>query len=269
MAYQSGEEPIGSGTTTVTVTFAPAFSATPDIVLAIVQNPVDNPALSIQATLTAKSSTDFTVDLDATTDSANYELAWIAGDASLVFQAVTKLGTRVTDLPLGARELRAQDRIVVVQDGVTRQVPFLDFQESFMMKRGTPPTASSDAGVASEMSFDANNAYLYTGSAWLRIPFGGNKTDWTIAASNSTKPAQGGAVALSDLDTDTSVVFDDAFPSSGGSPVVTVSLANTVDVSPSDISAVITAVSLTGFTVEYSTAIDTDNWQLYWQAVQY
>lgn len=269
MAYQSGEEAIGNGAITVPITFAPPFGVEPDVVLVAIQNEVDDPALSIRAQVSAKGTDGFTAELDGTTDSANYVLAWIAGDADLVFQAVTKLGTRITDLPSSQREPRTQDRVIMVQDGVTRQIPFGCFQSSFIGWTATPPVASSDEGIAGQVAFDADHAYLHTGSRWLRIPYGGDAADWTIPGYNSTKPAQGGIVSLNDTDTDTSVVYDDIFPSSGGAPVVNFTLANVTDVSPTNIYGIITATSITGFTVDYSTAIDTDNWKLYWQATQY
>jgi hypothetical protein len=269
MAFQSGEEPIGNGDATVTVAFVPAFDSTPPIIIAVVQNQTDNPQLRLNAQVTSKDENGFTVDLDGTTDSANYELAWIAGDADLVFQAVTKLGTRISDLPQPTRELRAADRVVVVQDGITRQVPFLDFQSAFMLKTSTAPSAASDAGVASTVAFDANAMYLHTGSRWLRIPYGGHPTDWTIPAQNSTKPAQGGRVALADEATEVTVVYDAEFPSDGGLPQVFFALRNIVDVAPTAFYGNVTASSLTGFTVTFSEEIDSSNWVFDWFATQY
>jgi len=269
MAFQSGEEAIGSGVTTVNVTYPVAFGAAPDFVIAVVQNLTDDPQLSLKAQVTSSSSTDFEVELSATTDSANYELAWIAGDTALVFSAITKLGTRITDLPAPSRELKPQDRIAVVQNGATNSVPFRDFESAFALKQESPPSASTDAGRISSVAYDADNAYLHVGDRWLRIARTGHPTDWNIPGVNSTKPAQGGTVALADTDTDVSVVYPVAFPSDGAAPVITFTLSNTVDVSPTAIYGFVTASSLSGFTVKFSTAIDADNWKLNWHAVQY
>lgn len=269
MAFLSGEEPIGLGETEVDITFTPAFGAAPDIVLAVVQNTVDNPQLSIKAQVTAKDENGMTVNLDGTTDSANYVLAWIAGDAELVFQAVTKLGTRITDLPGPTRELRASDRLIVVMDGVTRQVPFNTFESTFVKKVSTPPTTATETGNLGDFAFDTNNAYVHTGARWLRIPYGGHATDWTIAATNSTKVTQAGTHAFADEDTEAVVVFDESFPSGGSAPIINYSIINKVDGSPTVISGVISAVSLTGFTLDVSPDIDSDNYILNWVATQH
>lgn len=269
MAYLTGEEPIGNGDTTVSVSFAPPFVSTPDVVIAVVQNEVDNPQLKLNAQVTSKDLNGFTVDLDGTTDSANYELTWIAGDPDLVFQAVSKLGTKVTDLPTATRPPRANDRSVMVQDGVTRQVPFSHYQSAFMLKGSEAPTAASDSGVASRMFFDTSNLYIHVGTKWLRIPYGGHPTDWTIPAALSTKPAQGGTEALANAATDVSVVYDYAFPSDGAAPQVFFTLRNTTDVSPTAFYGNVTASSLTGFTVTFNSAIDSTNWVFDWYAIQY
>jgi hypothetical protein len=269
MAYQSGEEPIGDGDTAVSVTFTPAFVGEPAIVIAVVQNKTDDPQLNLQAQITAKDNTGFTVALSGTTDSANYELSWIAGDADIVFQAVTKLGTRITDLPAPIREPRAADRVVMVQDGVTRQIPFADYQASFMLKGSEAPTAATDGGTASEMFFDSENVYLHVGSRWLRIPYAGHPTDWSIPAVMSTKPAQGGRVTLADEDTDVTVTYTYDFPSDSAAPLVFFSLKNTADVSPSAFYGNVTASSLAGFTVTFNEAIDSGNWIFDWFAIQY
>ena len=268
MAFQSDTDAIGNGVDELVVTFAPPFGGTPDFVIAIVQNLVDSPALAIQAQASAVSSTGFTADFNATTDSANYELSWIAGDTALVFAAITKLGTRITDLPTPSRELKPQDSIAVVQNDSTNEVLFMDFESAFMLKNATPPTASTDAGRVSQIAYDSTGAYLYTGTSWIRLGSVGHPTDWSIDAVLSTKPAQGGTVALSNTDVDVDVVYDNAFPSDGSAPVVTFSL-ETTDVSPTAIYGFITATSLTGFTVTFSTAIDTVNWQFSWHAIQY
>lgn len=268
MAYQSGEEAISDGVSTVSVVFAPAFGAEPDIVIAVVQNTVDNPQLSIQAQVTAKSATGFTVDLDSATDSANYELSWLAGAASLVFEAVTKLGMRVGDLPRPARPPRGNDLLVMVQDGATVAVPFAHL-ESFFARSAAPPSAPTDPGTAGQLAVDDTGFFAHNGTAWLRMGPLGHATDWTISTAMSAVPMQGGSHAFADLDTDAVVTFDESFPSDGAAPLVLFSIRNTVDPTPTAITGVVTAVSLTGFTVEVSPAIDSDNHILDWVAFQY
>lgn len=267
MAFQYGEAAIGNNATTVSVTFSPAFTTTPAVVIAVVQNEVDNPQLQLSAQVTAKSNTGFTVKLDAPTNSTYYELVWIAGNASLVFEAVTKLGTRITDLPSSPRELRSNDRLVIVQDGVTRQVPFSEFQSTFVTKNASIPTASTSNGAVGELAFGTDGMYAHTGSKWLRLAPAGHPTDWSIPGSDSTKPAQGGSVALSSGATTQSVTYAESFPADGGIPQVMFTLRNTSS-SPVATYGYITASSLNGFTVKFSRTIES-NWVLDWFAIQH
>lgn len=269
MAFQSGEEPIEISSTTASVEFSPGFMTTPAVIIAVVQNQVDSPQLQLNAQVTDKDANGFTVSLDAPTDSANYELVWIAGDASLVFESVTKLGTRITDLPSSPRELRANDRLVVVQDGVTRQVPFSEFQSAFVSRNPAIPTASTSNGAVGQLAFGPGNLFAHTGTKWLRLAPAGHPTDWTIPASDSTKPAQGGRATLANNDEEKSISYDEPFPSDGGIPQVFFTLRNITDPAPTAIYGNVTASSLTGFTVTFSGEIDSNNWVLDWFAVQY
>jgi hypothetical protein len=269
MAFQTGLESIGLGVTTVNATFPVTFSSSPDFVIAVVRNTVDNPQLRITTQTSYVDSSGFTAELDGTTDSANYTLNWIAGDIDLLLGAFSTLGIRITDLAHPDRELQGNDKVAMVQDGTSRQVPFSDFQSAFPLKAAASPTAASDSGVVSQISVDTDHAYFHQGGRWNRIPYAGHPTDWTIPATNSTKPAQGGTETLTDTATDVTIVYPHTFPAGGSLPQIHFSLQNILDVSPTAIYGFITASSLTGFTVDFSTAIDSTNWKMHWHAIQF
>ncbi len=75
---KGGTASIGSGATTVAVTFTTAFGTACNRVVAMIENTVDATPLTIIPTITARSTTGFTATLSGGTDSANYSLHWVA-----------------------------------------------------------------------------------------------------------------------------------------------------------------------------------------------
>lgn len=75
---QAGVLALTSGERDYTVNFPSAFSGTPDVIIPTVFNIVDNEVLMLNAVISAKSAASFSVHLDGTPDSGNYNLSWLA-----------------------------------------------------------------------------------------------------------------------------------------------------------------------------------------------
>jgi len=75
---KGGSADIGSGSTSVAVTFSTAFSTACTRVVCTIENTTDGSPLAIVVTITARTTTGFTATLSGATDSANYDLHWVA-----------------------------------------------------------------------------------------------------------------------------------------------------------------------------------------------
>jgi hypothetical protein len=90
---------------------------------------------------------------------------------------------------------------------------------------------------------------------------GGNKR-WKLLGKITD--SREGRQSLSSGQTSTNINFDFPFDDTGFQIVVT--FLNTTDVSPSQYGYTITAKTVSGFTVEFSGAMDSDNYELHWLA---
>jgi hypothetical protein len=74
---QFGTQSISNASSTVSVTFTNAYGDTNYIVIANIVNTTDSTPSQFAYTITAKSTTGFTMTLSGDTDSAHYVLEWM------------------------------------------------------------------------------------------------------------------------------------------------------------------------------------------------
>lgn len=266
--FAQGLENLSIGTTSYTVSLGATFAAAPDVVLVTVRNASsDDPISHINASVLGSTTTQFTVELDAAPESDNYQLAWIAGNADIVFQAVTTLsGVRASQLGHIGRKLKKTDFVIGVADNKTVRVLISRFAELFMGKRTTPPSAPTAAGTAGELSWDNDYLYLHTGVKWLRFARTGDPGDWLLNAKNSVPATQAGVKTIGVGVQVVTVTYARAF--SGDPPLVNFTLENLVDATPAGLSGTITERTNAGFKVYLSSATATANYKLVWTATQ-
>jgi len=78
LELRSGNQAIGSGVATVSVTFASAMASSTYALNVSMKNTTDSNPQFQPITITAQSTTGFTVKWNANTDTANYSLNYIA-----------------------------------------------------------------------------------------------------------------------------------------------------------------------------------------------
>ncbi len=262
MSYQQGITPIPDGVDTLSVEFPAAYTATPELVLAIVENVTDVSPTSYSAMVTAKSSTGFTVYLDGVTSTANYNLVWMAGSASLLYKVVTAVGLNVASTPYINGTPNANSYFVVVDMSGTPAVSRLKWSTVstlFAKFVATPPSAPTDAGSLGEWSVDTKYLYTHDGTLWGRFPR--TTSNWDIEAP-SELVQEGTAALVADTRTIT-ITFAEPF---GGPVLITFSFENVAVGTKQILTGLITARSQNGFTVTLNTTPDTDAYVMHWRA---
>lgn len=259
-AYQQGVQSIGDSVTSVSVTFPVSFTVAPEIVLTNIRNLTDGTPLAIQATVTSKSSTGFSVVLSAATDGTGYELEWMAGSASIVFDVVAQLGSRVSTLSELTVLPDDDDYVPFVHKSPVVRTMILKWGTLYQAfgRKTSVPASPTDTGAASNWAVDANFFYTHDGVKWGRVPR--QTANWA-----QTLPAhiQQGQAAITNGASSVDVTFAEAFDST---PVIVFSIQNTVAGNKLMISGMLTAASATGFTVSLNAAVDSGNYKLNWSA---
>lgn len=268
MAFQSGLTPISNGATSVTVTFAEPFDAPPQLVIPLVQN-VDGLTQITVANVTAVSETAFTVALSAATDSADYELAWAAGDLAAVFEVITQ-GIRITDLGDAPSLPRDTDRIPLLfwnSPIRTTLLSWLTLRSHFPNLR-TIPGNPHTAGQAGDMAMPSSLSpylFLHNGLRWGRIPVD-QDTAWT--GETVLTPFREGVVNLANAATVHVVTFSEPFSNSVADAdiLVQAQLFNVVDNPVTILFGMITARSISGFTFVTNAPTTGGNFKLSYSA---
>jgi hypothetical protein len=265
MAYLEGTLGLTSGTQDYTIPFAPAFVATPDVVIAVVENTsADAVKFLITAHVVDKSATDFTVRLDSAPNSNNYVLAWVAGSASVIFQALVAGGRRISEIPLLTDDLLDGDYFPVVHTSpvpTTKRVLWSTIRSLFARRRSIPPPSPATSGSVFDISVDANYFYIRNGSTWGRVPL--ETSNW----SNGSVfiPRQEGVQQLTSGNKIVTVTYPVAF-SGSGTPRALWSIRNTASENKLILTGLLTAESLSAFELTLQSAPDSSNYYLYWES---
>lgn len=265
MAYLEGTTALTSGTQEYTISFTPAFVSAPDVIIAVVENTsADSPKLLIVANVIDKSATDFTVLLDSVPDSNNYVLAWVAGSASIIFQALVSAGKRISEIPLLSGDPLDGDYFPIVHTSpvpTTNRILWSTIRSMFARRRSVPPPSPATSGSTFDISVDANYFYIRNGSAWGRIPL--ETSNWT--SGNLFIPQQEGILQLTSGISTVTITYPVAFTGSG-TPHVLWSLRNTAPGNKLFLEGLITAESLSAFELSLNYPPDDSNYYLYWMS---
>lgn len=276
--YQQGSTAISNGASTVSVVFPQVFAATPAAVWPFVRNlsaDVSKTALSVIQTTSTRQG--FTATLSGTTNSANYELVWVAGDAQAVMDALlVQAGVRTHELP----NLPALDRNFALVGMSTVPGPSMKLVQSTafwnaVVRRASAIPASAFSGMTSGMELIADPAagflYVSTSSGWGRIAID-LSSDWN--AQPFFVPFRERQVALSHASvTDAGssrfdVEYATPFPV-GNAPVLTaVQFTNTSGGAVTLLNHQVIASDRNGFSLQLSGSPDLDNTLLYYLARQ-
>lgn len=235
--YQQGTNSIANGATSVVVTFPQAFASVPAVVVPVVRNiSNDGTKLPITANTTSWTASGFTVTLSQATNSANYELVWIAGDSQAVLAVFSALsGRSLASYPSNA-SLHSSFLLPLLTTSPTSALKHLtpDAFWSAVVQRvssqpGTPGDALPDHNALG-LYLDETNGYLYLSGAtqWMRVALDGS-ANWT--GQPFFVPFREATVVLEPdgSNTEFEVTFATAF-SAGENPSIAFSLGIPADV---------------------------------------
>lgn len=272
MPVQSGSSAIASGARSHTVTFPVAYVGTaPELVLPGVKNNTnETPQALITAFVTEVTLTTFTVQLSGTTPSANYELMWWAGSAADALAMVTFYNQTFSQQPVAVAPLGTNDRLVLVRmsSGLPRtQQVRLELLDLRWVRRQTVPATPETAGTAMDLAIDADYLYARGPSYWHRIPL---NPETSFADDQSIWPTRRGVVSLATADgTVQSFTFATPF-SSGDPPIMSKCQIQNLSADSDKFAIVVlpSSTTLSGFTVMLSAIPPSDEYQLFYEAVQ-
>ena len=261
--FQQGLENIGNAAATVTVTYPAAFTTTPEVVIAVIQNTVDGAPSAITAEVTTTTTTGFVVKLSASTNSVNYQLAWVAGSANLMFDVIAQMGFRTSQLAEQTSAPLDNDYFPMVITSPLLQTVLIKWSTVYGLfgRRVSAPAAPGSSGDVGQWAADANWFYTYYDGVWGRSPRQTDAWDWNYPAGNVW--GQEGRITMTSGQNTVSVVFDQEF---GGTPLVTFSIENTATGDKLLLQGILTTVDYTGFTVTLNTAPDSSSYVLNWRA---
>jgi len=270
--YQSGSQAIPNAATTVTVTYPSAFAVVPDTLVPVVKNvSADAPKYIVSASVIAEDRFGFTVSLDVEINTGNYELAWLAGTAADIVDALSALsGRKLTSYGPLSSLLNATFKLPLLD---LRGVPKLVLADqatfwSAIVQRAPVPTGPL-SGLPDTFAIAADNEWIYiTGaSQWLRVP-ADSSASWT--AQPFYVPFREAEVLLdSPVADQVTYHFTFATPfSTGAAPKIMISL---VDVNGAAVVAYtyqVTARDLTGFDLTFSAPLQNSTLRVYYMARQ-
>lgn len=269
MAYQEGVENLQNGVGVYTITFPAAFSSTPDIVIPVVFNTSgDSPKRGLVAHVVDKDQNGFEVELDGLPDSANYQLSWIAGSLTSVFEAIQQ-GQRASTFPAVDGSLADQDKFLLLRFGPVIRTQTLSWEalrEYFPNVVGQLPVAPTTSGAAGEIALPTAVSpwlFLHTGTLWGRIPVEVTAAGWS--AQSAITSIREGLADLASGQTTHDIVFSEPFDI-GVVPLVWCQIRNLVDDPFLVIIGTVTNVTHTGFRYIVHMAPDSGNYKLQYHA---
>jgi hypothetical protein len=133
MAFQQGSLTVTQdGTLKQVVTFGAPFAVAPEIVIPVVKYVGVGTPLLVEAKIIEITATTFTVQYDADlSGDTNYQLGFVAGDSTVMFDLVATAGIKVSALP-EATSMDAGDWLLMVDisEGVTKKISKANFDLS-------------------------------------------------------------------------------------------------------------------------------------------
>jgi len=261
MAFDDGRYDLINGQTDYTVAFGAVFGSAPDVVVAAVENSVDDPIVTIVPTITNRTTTTFDVNLSAAPDSDDYKLVWFAGSAEVIFEVVTQYQRRMTQMPKSGTVPSANDLIPFVRMSPvpkTEVLPWRLIEQYFTRYKAEPPTSPTDPGDPGQWAMDANYVFFHNGVQWGRFPVQYvNSWDDDFTFNETRK----GETALPQTAT-MAVVFATAFPPGNLPTPKALVVSNTTGGDTLYIGHQLTALSIEGFTLAFTGIPDSDDYNL-------
>ena len=246
----AGSESITSGATSKAVTFVNAFSNTLYGIVAQLSNTVDGTVQYQPVTITSKSSSGFTAKFNAPTDSANYNLEYIAVDPCITYRGGREsLSASVSEATI-AMFLASGHSILSQLHNDTDSTPLfqpvvLTIQETDQDAAVIPTfrnTWNVDTDSANyDLEFVANNVACSTAKAFVE----------DLTNGSTTKTIN---FPYFDMESNTYAVI--------------ARFQNTVDPSTSVLlqPTTITNKTVSSFTVKWNVPVDSANYRLEWIA---
>lgn len=165
--FLQGSQSLVSGENHATVIFARAFATTPQAIFAWVENLHDDPVLEIDAQVVDKTAEGFSVALDTAPDSSYYTLQWFAGDASVLYQALSP-GRATSEHPLFAGTLADNDFVLITVVSPTLRTVRVRMStlKALFPNRVAVPTSPTSPGAAGQIAIDGDTLYSHDGVLW-------------------------------------------------------------------------------------------------------
>lgn len=177
--YQQGQLSIANGASTVTVTYPQAFAATPAVVVPVVRNiSADGSKLAIAASLVTSNASGSVFQLSQSTNSANYELVWIAGDEQAVLAVFSALSGRSLGSYPSNGSLASDFRLPLLLSNPVAALKTVtpdSFWSMVVQRAGAAPSTPGEqlpAHAALSVYLDEAGGYLYMAgeTRWVRLP---------------------------------------------------------------------------------------------------
>ena len=236
----SGSSAIAEGATSISVTYAGAFTNTSYALVVNLVNLIDSSPQFQPLAVTEITASGFTAKWNAPTDSANYMIDYIAVSPCTTFRA------NVEDLVSG-QSTKTSNLLASSTFSICPQViNEIDTSPIYM-----PHTLTSKTGnqfiTSWPITFDSANYDLH----------------WAALGGGSCSNTKSSINVLSDGVTSKNVTFD--FPELGSASYACICrLHNIIDSSVQYMPITVTSKSITGFTAKWNAPTDSANYELSW-----
>jgi len=270
--YQSGSQAISNGATTVTVSYPAPFTTTPDTVVPVIRNvSADDPKYIVSASVIAEDRFGFTVSLDVEINTGNYELAWLAGTASDIVDALSALaGRKLTSYGALNTLIDVPFKMPVLDLRSTPKLAMLDqdtFWSAVVQRVAVPSGPLSGLPGTFAIAADDNWLYITGANQWLRLPQDSSPS-WT--AQPFYVPFREAEVLL-DSPVANQVTYHIAFATPFGSgelPKIMITLADVNGAAVVAYTYQVTDRDLTGFDLTFSAPLQNSTLRVYYMARQ-
>jgi hypothetical protein len=270
--FQSGSETIPINATSHQVTFPVAFTAVPETVIAVVRNTTpDSPKYIIQANEIERTAADFTVSLDAETNTGNYELVWLAGSPASILDTMSVLaGRKLTSYGALASLINASFKLPLLDTAGVPALKLVDASTfwSAVVQRASAVPSSPLAAISDKMAMTVHDGWLYISAQdqWVRVPVD-QSVSWT--AQPFYVPFREKEVLITPVADQLvyTFTFDTAFEA-GNDPLVLTQLADVNGAAVFQYNTQVTGRDLTGFDLTFASPIQNSTLRLYYMARQ-
>ena len=273
MAYQHGAIDLNMTDLIYTITFTTPFSSPPEIIIPVVQNTSGDPSvMDIRATvINTPTGSSCQVILSSIPDTNNYDLVWIAGSLTAVFEAISQ-GQKISEAPPVDGALADADKLVVLRYGPYIRTQLIDWGDmrTYFPNAASIPAAPTTAGEAGQVALPSGGSpwlFAHNGTQWVRIPVDASSA-WT--GQNVLTKFREGVTALSNGQQAHAISFSPAFDigdvPNGTYLAIKCQIENVADNPVSLLHGMVTAKSRTGFTFTTNAPTDSANFKLVWDA---